>query len=374
MVYYLEYHVHFKCDDAYMLNIYYIGFLCLMVGVLLVQLGIVITSSRGTITNIRPRRHMTKFLYLRTLLVLIEVIWSIYGSIWLAKISWSSCSKIIYFSVLANILFCFFALAFLIILLFIVFDPISHLPETDVTTKQTVLYDHIKKLLCCCYCCLYTGNSRKPNYENSYKQISSLLEMIFRGGDLTPSDIAAGIILLSNKETDQYNREFCERTRTEKPDTENIPKWMNITEASYHIKYAVATYSWPYYIYMHNVRGICDLCCTFNSSNNFSCATCVKCQYCCCCNSLPDASNSSLVNNDFTTPGAEQIISRQPIINGDNSCRRHLKAFKFLAKIEECDLVYANFQNELFHSPFCILVDHFKKTVVITIRGTLSMR
>jgi hypothetical protein len=31
--------------------------------------------------------------------------------------------------------------------------------------------------------------------------------MIFRGGDLTPSDVLAGIILLSNKEIDQYKRE-----------------------------------------------------------------------------------------------------------------------------------------------------------------------
>jgi len=37
-------------------------------------------------------------------------------------------------------------------------------------------------------------------------------------------------------------------------------------------------------------------------------------------------------------------------------------------------LIYANFQNELFLVPFCILIDHYKKTVVITIRGTLSMR
>lgn len=34
-----------------------------------------------------------------------------------------------------------------------------------------------------------------------------MLEMLFRGGDLTPSDVLAGIILLSNKEMDQFKRE-----------------------------------------------------------------------------------------------------------------------------------------------------------------------
>lgn len=89
-------------------------------------------------------------------------------------------------------------------------DPISHLPERDVAQKRRILYQRIKRLFFCCTCCLYDtagSASRSLTYENSYKQISNLLEMIFRGGDLTPSDVLAGIILLSNKEIDQYKRE-----------------------------------------------------------------------------------------------------------------------------------------------------------------------
>ena len=67
---------------------------------------------------------------------------------------------------------------------------------------------------------------------------------------------------------------------------------MNITEAAYHIKYAVATYSWPYYLYMHNVRGFCDLCCTFNSANNFPTA-----------NSLALASTSTVIFRRFQQMG-----------------------------------------------------------------------
>lgn len=80
--------------------------------------------------------------------------------------------------------------------------------------------------------------------------------MIFRNGDLTPSDIAAGIILLSQKELDQFNRESAinkkyEKNRIKKlskSEIEAIPKWMNVNEAAYYIKYALATYSWPYYL------------------------------------------------------------------------------------------------------------------------------
>jgi hypothetical protein len=155
-----------------MLQVYYIGFLCIMGFIILVQLIIVIISSRGTITNIEPRKHMTKFLYIRSFLILIEAIWSIIGIVWISRIEFNKCNHLVYFSVLANILFCGLAVFFLLFVLFIVFDPISHLDEKDVVKKQNVLNYYINKLCCCFYCCLYTGNSRRTNYENSYKQIS----------------------------------------------------------------------------------------------------------------------------------------------------------------------------------------------------------
>jgi sn1-specific diacylglycerol lipase len=169
----------------------------IMFSILLNQLLIVVISTRGTITYTEPRRQMSKCLYLRILLVLIESIWSVIGIIWLTKIKWNECSNIIFFSVLANIIFCFVAVIILIIVVFILLDPIGHLPESpdSVVKKRDILYTRIKSLFFCCYCCLYTGNSRNVNYENSYKQISSLLEMIFRGGNLTPSDVLAGMFI-----------------------------------------------------------------------------------------------------------------------------------------------------------------------------------
>ena len=157
-------------------------------------------------------------------------------------------------------------------------------------------------------------------------------------------------------------KKYVHSKRSEVLRVEQIPKWMNINEAAYFIRYALATYSWPYYIYMHNLRGCYDLCCASNSDEGCCMASCC----CCCC-----SPKSSLVG------ALEEAVTSEPrfmVIHGDTRCQRHLRAFKYLSKIEECDLVYANFQNELFLVPFCILVDHFKKSVVITIRGTLSMR
>ena len=145
-----------------------------------------------------------------------------------------------------------------------------------------------------------------------------------------------------------------------KSEIELIPKWMNINEAAYYIRYALATYTWPYYLYMHNVRGFCDLCCSMNANSNFCCCCC-----CCCCNKQGCTKKEE--SDDMSTVHGVDATSNE-------YHHHHLKAFKFLSKINEYDLIHASFKNELFFVPFFVLVDHFKKNIIITIRGTLSMR
>ena len=245
LVYYTKYQENFRCSDVTLLHVYYLGYMCIMVCVLFVQFFIVQISSRGTITNVQPRRHINKFLYIRTFLVFTEFIWSVIGCIWLVRTKWNVCSTLVYFTVLANIIFCAVAIILLIVILVFIFDPISHLPEGDIQRKN-ILYEWLRTVCCCCYCCLYTGNSRSPSYENSYKQISSILEHLFRGGNMTPSDVLAGIILKSNKEPDQYNREFINFKKSKNQTNsfkanrqlkiDQIPKWMSVNEACYYIK------------------------------------------------------------------------------------------------------------------------------------------
>lgn len=348
LVYYITFQQEFQCAEIDLLHLYYIGFMLLILCVIFVQLRIVIISSRGSIINTKPRDKIKKYLYARIAFFIFEMVWSFIGIVWLAKISWLACSKLINLGVLANIIFSWVAFVFVLVILMVLFDPISHLPEHDITTKRHVLYTRLKSLFCFC-CCLNPGNSRNKHYENSYRQISSILEMMFRGGNLTPSDVLAGIVLLSKKEKDQFIREAKIQKNYQinkfiRPDEQQLPKWMNINTAAYFIKYAVATYSWPYYIYMNNLRGFRELCCSR------------------CCLSEP------LVN------GIDSEELSSGFILGDTKSQRNWRAFKFLSKIKDTDLIYANFKNDLFFVPFCILVDHFKKTIVVTIRGTLSIR
>jgi hypothetical protein len=107
---------------------------------------------------------------------------------------------------------------------------------------------------------------------------------------------------------------------------------------------------------------------------------------CCCCyyptmtptTAAVSAEQKSDTNHADMTRSvivdADEDGNMNVIIEGDGNLERHLKAFKYLSKIDECDLVYACFHNELFFSPFCVCLDHHQKSIVITIRGTLSMR
>jgi len=176
--------------------------------------------------------------------------------------------------------------------------------------------------------------------------------------------------LINNKEVDQFKRESkLNRSQTQANlrhsliQVEKIPKWMDINAASYHVKYALATYSWPYYLYMNNVRGFCDICCICSPKNNTDGAVCS-----CCCGGGTTTIEpyAEEVNNLGNLTGC--------VLHGDTRTRRNLRAFKYLSRTEDSDIVYASFKNELFLVPFCVIVDHYKKSVVITIRGTLSMR
>jgi len=58
---------------------------------------------------------------------------------------------------------------------------------------------------------------------------------------------------------------------------------------------------------------------------------------------------------------------------GDNLCEWHKRALLLVAGIPEADLVYAQFNNRLSSVPYCILLDHERSLVVLSIRGSLSL-
>jgi sn1-specific diacylglycerol lipase len=155
-----------------------------------------------------------------------------------------------------------------------------------------------------------------------------------------PTDILCGILL-------KYNNQKPVKIKDKYTfvDTEMIPDWMkDELEAKHYIKYALAIYSWPIHLYIHKIKIFPDL---FFYNTNFS--------------------------NIFPLTSKKKTTNDSAIIEGSKMFHLDYRSFKHLAKLEDRDVIYANFHNEINFVPFSILADRDKKMIVITIRGSLSL-
>jgi len=61
-------------------------------------------------------------------------------------------------------------------------------------------------------------------------------------------------------------------------------------------------------------------------------------------------------------------------VEGDNCCYCNFSALKDTVKVENGDLLYTSFRNNVFQTPFFVAIDHSTNSIVIAIRGTMSLR
>lgn len=195
--------------------------------------------------------------------------------------------------------------------------------------------------------------------------------------------------------------------------------------------YALSIYTWMLYVFVHPVTGFPRLICQCGSGDG-SITGC--CQSCCCkvCSILRQRQNSTSSspasvsmplrrqrrtgpeNGFYDTSQQGQTLfpssipshrSRPPsrmnsnsshhsedesvqsevyedepfeecVLHrtaGDSICEWHKRALLLVAGIPDADLVYAQFNNRLSSVPYCILLDHERSLVVLSIRGSLSL-
>jgi hypothetical protein len=110
-----------------------------------------------------------------------------------------------------------------------------------------------------------------------------------------------------------------------------------IAEGARFITMAQAIYTWISYLLEHPATGLCDLACraTFRS-------ICYQ-------------------------------HSLEGTVVGDYGCRQHLIALETISGISPEDVVYAQFRQGIKPKPYAIVLDHEWKSIVIAIRGTLSL-
>jgi sn1-specific diacylglycerol lipase len=58
----------------------------------------------------------------------------------------------------------------------------------------------------------------------------------------------------------------------------------------------------------------------------------------------------------------------------DNCCLCHFAGVREISRVREDDIVFVSFKNHVFELPFCIFLDHSKKQIILSVRGSLSFR
>ncbi|XP_033102025.1 sn1-specific diacylglycerol lipase alpha-like isoform X4 [Anneissia japonica] len=330
-----------------------------------------VVALQGTIMNTKPRSSMQYLLYIRFVLFITQIGFIILGSICYHKSN--DCErKIIGNAVLGIVIFNGIVVLLVLVTIWCVYDRAgrsfvqlqkrekqtmrhrtsSRVQKQELRLRKTQeLYErnwHNRcRLLCCCA-------GVRDTQENAFAEVAELFSEFFRDLDIVPSDVFAGLLLLREEQKRKRNviianprwhvMKFLSgipiTPQTRFLDLENVEEKQLFNDAKYYMKYASAAYGWPVYALLNPTTGFCQLC--------------QGCRCCCC---LPC------------------LKKKRPVpLDDDNCCHCNYAALKKISGLDDSNIVYTTFHSAVLETPFFVAIDHEMRTVVIAIRGTLSMQ
>ncbi|XP_074132778.1 diacylglycerol lipase-alpha isoform X3 [Sminthopsis crassicaudata] len=342
------------------------GYLGILLSCMIAEMAIIWLSMRGGILYTEPRESMQYVLYVRLAILLIEFIYAIVGIVWLTHY-YTSCNDVTAKNVTLGMVVCNWVVILSVcITVLCVFDPTGRtfvkLRATKRRQRNLRTYNlrhrleegqatswsrRLKVFLCC--------TRTKDSQSDAYSEIAYLFAEFFRDLDIVPSDIIAGLVLLRQRQRAKRNAVLDEANNdilaflsgmpvtrnTKYLDLKNSHEMLRYKEVCYYMLFALAAYGWPMYLMRKPACGLCQLarscsCCLCPSRPRFAPGVTIEEDNCCGCNAI--------------------------------AIRRH-----FLDEnMSSVDIVYTSCHDAVYETPFYVAVDHDKKKVVISIRGTLS--
>lgn len=195
--------------------------------------------------------------------------------------------------------------------------------------------------------------------RNSFADIARLLSDFFRDLDVVPSDVIAGLVLL--RKFQKLERDSIVRQRkngtfeflsgaaitesTQFLALHQKPDYEHFQNVIHYMHFAQSAYGWPIYLITHSSISICQLC--------------SRLQCCClwpkvgCCSPRPE---------------------NHPEVINDNCCMCNYGALQKMLPAGDIEVIYATYHVDVGETPFLVAVDYTKQKIVISIRGTLSMK
>ncbi|CAF0986943.1 unnamed protein product [Adineta steineri] len=324
LIIFIIYHLNDKLSNSICSSSFYIGYfyplLIIYIGIIIISSIICFVSLQGTpVNNIYPRRHMSLLIYIRLIFVLIDIIINIIGLIIILK-SFEICEflsrRIMILSIIISVI--------LAISLFIILAIFIDL--TGVVSAEKKWEMRIKFIFSCGRS--YGGQS--SDIQNIVKTLQYLFDD--ERFDLVASDVATGLILLQQEDLlEERSIDIIE----------SVP--LNILqEGLYYNSYAQSAFGWFSLAYQYRM--------TFIPRILFAMRYRTIGLLCCCCGLTCCQNPDSLYD----------------------PCGSQYKTLQYLLRKQKPIILYANFFGAFGRAPFYIAADNEKKTIIISIRGTLS--
>lgn len=317
---------HKDCNYPSLMLFYLATATALISLVLVVEGMLLLVSMRGGIMQVEKRRTVPTILQFRLFLFILEIGLCGFGTYWCMMEL--GCQLDVIVSVRLVVISNWVLIALTLIGVIAVFDPFGGY-HSDKSLNDK-LWE--KRFKCWC-CCVGKGDSSS---HGAFQDLAKIFSSQFADVDLVASDIAVGLMLVSQQQRlaaykrsciNEYSmEEQCTRYDFEEPAAREL-----FQELTYFSSYALGAYGWPVFMYMHPLTGCFNLC-----------------QEC-----------SVLESSE---PGTESL------------CHSNHIALKKLTGLEDQDIIYTNFTSEIYHPAFYVAVDHNRQTIIITVRGTLSLQ
>lgn len=145
-----------------------------------------------------------------------------------------------------------------------------------------------------------------------------------------------------------------------------------IESAAKYAKYMIAIYTHLLALYMQPCTG---LCCLFISKMRNITAGGSGEEGSCCSGCTPSScspcSRRSGISRSYSR--FQSTATQSSTIKGDNCCRSNHAGLIHFTKDIASEVVYASYENDTVAKPFAVFLNHEQRSVVITIRGSMSL-
>ncbi|XP_075784579.1 diacylglycerol lipase-alpha isoform X2 [Pelodiscus sinensis] len=298
------------------------GYLGILLSCMIAEVAIIWLSMRGSILYTEPRDSMQYVLYVRLAILVIEFVYAIVGIVWLTQY-YSSCNDLTAKSVTLGMVVCNWVVILSVcITVLCVFDPTG---RTFVKLRATKRRQRN----------LRTYNLRHRLEEGQASSWTRRLKVFLCCTRTKDSQSANNDILA-------FLSGMPVTRNTKYLDLKNSQEMLRYKEVCYYMLFALAAYGWPMYLMRKPTCGLCRLA--------------RSCSCCCLCSSRPRYAPSVTIEEDNCC-GCNAIAIRRHFLDEN---------------MTSVDIVYTSCHDAVYETPFYVAVDHDKKKVVISIRGTLS--